>query len=312
MADQDLTPLLVDALGKRIDDPAAARLAGVIGKKPFKNATPNNSPLYLVNRKLGLEIGTDIKIDNRSYWPYRKEGRVWITWVSFAFLYPNYQGSLPAGFDWQMDDASLRARFESRVEGVIRVRLFLLPPPREGLRTTAQLGSDGRPTHLYMTVVRERSFATIHPGSPPEHNVEYGFFAAWCALNGILREGRLEAGQFDAIQSRRITPLTFLSTALGGLLWENDVKPEFDSFCHAYMNRLIEPEEASHPRDAEAIFGDLNYFRKPGEPLTQDSWVNFDRIAPRYTQRLEQWRRGELSSTVDFPAEATKPANAVA
>ena len=43
MTDQDLTPLLLDALGKRIDDPAAIRLTMATGKKPFKSATPNNS-----------------------------------------------------------------------------------------------------------------------------------------------------------------------------------------------------------------------------------------------------------------------------
>jgi hypothetical protein len=119
MADQDLTPLLLDALGKRIEDPAAVGLAREIGKKPFKSATPNNSP-SIVDRRLGLEVGTNLNIKNRSYRPYRKEGRVWVTWVSHAFLYPNYRGSLPAGFDWLMDDAALRARFNSSVPGVLR------------------------------------------------------------------------------------------------------------------------------------------------------------------------------------------------
>jgi hypothetical protein len=183
----------------------------------------------------------------------------------------------------------------------------MLPPPREGLKATVELGSDGRPRHLYLAIMPERDYATIHPGSRQEHNVENGFFAAWCAINGILREGRLEAGHLDALHARRVTPLTFFSTALGGLLWEGDVKPEFDSFCHAYMNRLIAPDEATHLHDARTIFGECNYWRKPGEPNTEDSWANFDRIAPRYTQRLEQWRRGEIASTVDFPSERTTP-----
>lgn len=305
MAEKDLTALLLDALGKRIDDPAAVRLASALGNKPFKNATDSSS--YLVNRKLGLEVGAKMLIQNRSYWPYRKEGRLWVTWVSFAFLYPNYQGSLPAGFDWSMDDTALRAHFESRVEGALRVRRFFLTPPREGLEAIAQLGFDGRADRVFMTIAEERDLVTIHPGSRPEHNIEGSFFVAWCVMNGILREGRLDVEQIAALNERRMTPLAFFSTALGGLLWENDVKPEFDSFCHAYMNRLIEPDEASHLHDVEVIFGKLNYWRKPGEPLTEDSWANYDRIAPRYTQRLTQWRQGELSSRVDFPAEATRP-----
>jgi hypothetical protein len=306
MAGQDLTPLLLAALGKRIDDPAAVALTAAMGKKPFKSATPNNSP-SIVDRKLGLEVGASLRIKNRSYWPYRKEGRLWVTWVSHAFLYPNYQGALPAGLDWSMDEAALRARFESRLEGTIRARRFVLPPPHEGLKATVELGSDARPRHLYLAVMLERDYATIHPGSRREDNVENGFFAGWCTINGILREGRLEAQHLDELHARRVTPLTLLSTALGGLLWEGDVKPEFNSFCYAYMNRLMEPDAAAHLYDVRTIFGEWNHWRKAGEPITEDSWANYDRIAPRYTQRLEQWRRGELSSRVDFPSEATKP-----
>jgi len=306
MTGQDLTPLLLDALGKRIDDPAAMALSEAIGKKPFKSATPNNR-YVAVARKLGLEAWTSMHIKNRSYWPYRKEGRVWVTWLSYAFLYPNYRGSLPAGFDWQMDDAALNARFERRVEGVNQAVRFTLPLPRKGLKAKAELGSDGRPAHLLLSVMEERNYATIHPESSPGHNVEDGFFAAWCALNGILREGRLEAGCFDALHARRITPLAFFSTVLAGLLWEADVKPEYDSFCHAYMNRLMDPDEATALHDVRQIFGEKNYWRKAGEPITEDAWPNYDRIALRYTQRLEQWRRGEISSRVDWAGEITLP-----
>jgi len=69
----------------------------------------------------------------------------------------------------------------------------------------------------------------------------------------------------------------------------------------------MEPDGANHYHDARAIFGKHNYYRKPGEAMTEDSWANYDRIAPRFTERLEQWRRGEINSEVDFPAEATKP-----
>jgi hypothetical protein len=307
MADQDLTPLLLDALGKRIEDPAAVGLAREIGKKPFKSATPNNNNASIVDRKLGLEVGTNLNIKNRSYWPYRKEGRVWVTWVSHAFLYPNYRGSLPAGLDWLMDEAALRARFKSSVQGVLRSRRFALPPPREGLKATVELGSNGRPGHLYVAVIQERDYATIDPGSRYEHNIELGLFAGWCAINGILREGRLEAERLDALRARQMTPLTFFSATLGGLLWQGDVEPEFDSFCYAYVRRLMQPEEATQLRDVQSIFGKDNYRRTAGEPITEDSWANYDRIAARYTQRLEQWRRGEINSMVDFPDEDTMP-----
>jgi len=297
---EDVTPVLLDALGKRIEEPAAVRLAEALGKKPFKSATPNNHP-GLGSAKLGLEVGTHIDVKNRAFWPPRKQGRLWVTWVTHAFISQRYRGTLPADFDWQMDDAALSARFERRVEGAINAIRFTLPPPRDGLKAIAELAGDGRPRHLYLAVVSERAYATIYPGDKPEHTVEAGFFSAWCALHGVLREGRLDAAQQDALRARSISPRALLAGPLGGLLWQSDVKPEFNAFCHAYMNELTQPREATALGDLKQIFGESNYWRTPGEPVTEDSWANYERIAPRYAERLAQWQRGEITSVVDGP-----------
>jgi hypothetical protein len=123
---------------------------------------------------------------------------------------------------------------------------------------------------------------------------------AFCARDGwrLSVSTRFELGR---------CPRTFFSTTLGGLLWEGDVKPEFDSFCYACMRRLMEPEEATQLRDVQTIFGEDNYRRRAGEPITEDSWTNYDRVASRYTQRPEQRRRGETNSMVDLPGEDTMP-----
>ena len=62
----------------------------------------------------------------------------------------------------------------------------------------------------------------------------------------------------------------------------------------------MQPDAAAALPDAREIFGESNFWRKPGEALTQDSWENYDRIAPRYALRLAQWRRGEIASKVHF------------
>lgn len=298
MAPYNMTNLLLDALGKRIEEPQAVALAEALGTKPFKSATPNNQP-GIGSAKLGLEVGTDLNVKNRSFWPPRKEGRLWVTWVTHAFIRPNYPGPLPADFNWHMDDAALSVRFERRVEGAIEAIRFMVPPPREGLKAVIQLGGDGQPRHLYLAVASERDYATVYPDDKPENTIEAGFFAAWCALAGVLRQGRVDRQQEEALETRLISPHAFLRGPLGGLLWETDVKGEFNSFCHAYMNELMEPREAAALADIRDIFGQSNYWRTPGEPLTQDSWSNYDRIAPRYAQRLAQWERGELASVVD-------------
>jgi hypothetical protein len=32
--------------------------------------------------------------------------------------------------------------------------------------------------------------------------------------------------------------------------------------------------------------------QKDGDPLTPDDWDHYDRIAPRFTARLQEWREG--------------------
>jgi len=266
MSDQDLTNVLLDALGKCIEEPEAVRLAETLGKKAFKSATPNNQPIVSA-AKLGLEVGTHIDVKNRALWPPRKQGRLWVTYVTHAFIRPNYHGALLADFDWQMDDAALSARFERHVVGAINAIRFTLPPSRAGLKAIAELASDGRPRHLYLAIESERAYASVYPDAKSEHTVEAGFFAAWCALEGVLREGRLDTAQQQTLLMRRISPHAFLSGALGGLLWQADVKPELNAFCHAYMNELMEPREFAALGDIREIFGQRNYWRTSGEPL---------------------------------------------
>jgi hypothetical protein len=64
-------------------------------------------------------------------------------------------------------------------------------------------------------------------------------------------------------------------------------------------SRAHEPAFVPALGDIRHIFGESNYWRTPGEPRTEDSWVNYDRIAPCYAERLMQWQRGEISSLVD-------------
>jgi len=145
---------------------------------------------------------------------------------------------------------------------------------------------------------------TMFPDGRPEHSVEDSFFVAWAAPQGMLREGRVSEETMDGLRERRLTPLAFFRNALGGLFWEGDVKPESDPFCNAYSKNMMRPSDTSAAIDAKRVFGETNFWgqwKDPRPPLNEDTWENFDRIAPIYAQRLAQWRRGEIRSTVFHP-----------
>jgi hypothetical protein len=287
----DLTPIVVEALGKRIDDAAAVRLANAIGKKPFRNATPNNRCDIGDRKRLGIEVVANMILHNRDYWPPRKDGRKWVTWVTNVFIYPNYAGTLPDGFDWHMDDAPLSARFERQELPDIEQVRFVLRPPRRDLIATTTLGDDCRPRLLYLAVAEEWQYATSFPESLPENCVEGAFFAVWCAVSGLLRDDRISPAAMSALRGREITPLAFFFTALEGLLWSGDVKPDYQPFCKAYMG-VAKEDEGSASHDVKDLFGSRNYFRREGEVRTPDDWASYDKIGPLLSRRLVEWRRG--------------------
>jgi hypothetical protein len=267
------------------------RLAAALGKKPFKSATPQNRCDIGDRKRLGIEVAANMILRNRAYWPYRKDGRRWVTWVTNVFLYPNYAGSLPDGFDWRMDEAALSARFERVAWNTIpELTRFKLPTPRPGLIATTTVDVGGLPRDVYLAVEEEWPYATVYPESKIENCFESAFFAAWCTFSGLLRDGRVGADPLSAITERRGTPFTFFSTALDGLLWSGDVKPEFQPFCKAYMG-TIENSEANAFRDVKDVFGEMNYWRKENEPITLDDWASYDRIEQRFSRRLDEWRR---------------------
>lgn len=191
---------MTEALGKRIDDPAALRLASAIGNKPFQNATPSKRSDIGDRKRLGIEAVADMVVDNRNHWPPRKEGRKWLTWVTNVFLYPNYAGTLPDGFGWQMNDAALSARLAQRGVTPLDLIRFTLPSPWPGVTAMTTLGDDGRPREVYLAVAEEWQYATRFPDSLPENCVEDAFFATWFSLSGVLRESRVAPTTLASIQ----------------------------------------------------------------------------------------------------------------
>jgi hypothetical protein len=99
-ADTDLWTLMVTAIGQRIDAPAVSALIEAVDARSLKPGTANDRSTYTTAKTLGMKIGANYNPKNRAYWPMRKEGRIYITYVTQITLKPPYAGPLPYGLSW--------------------------------------------------------------------------------------------------------------------------------------------------------------------------------------------------------------------
>jgi hypothetical protein len=275
--------LSIAAIGKSIESAEVAALVYALSSKPFKSATPNSSGSYIVSKKLGVEVSANMTIHNRDYWPPRKNGRLWCTYVSTVGLMPNFVEGLPFGIKehFKIDDFKNIATIETRRLGTIARFADIRP----NVELIAYFDDD------------EFAYITTSWGEPVnmQHYVEDGFFGTWCALNGLLVE-KYDATMLADWKSRSKTPLQFVNEACGGLLWSSDVQSKYHAFFDAYHSGFCMPEAFTWNGAMKAIFNGSNYFRNENEKMTEDSWTNYDKIASTIDAKFALWQAGKFPS----------------
>ncbi|GAA2845593.1 hypothetical protein FB468_3007 [Leucobacter komagatae] len=110
-----------------------------------------------------------------------------------------------------------------------------------------------------------------------------GMFLAWAAQAGLLATEH-EVGLGDtvtALRARTITPGTAIRTACDGVLSGELFSQRGGRFAEAYYDA----DEGSYLDDYADEFWDT------GETIyhVPDSWVSYDRIAARVSERYEVW-----------------------
>ena len=121
-------------------------------------------------------------------------------------------------------------------------------------------------------------------GLPPENGgTHIGMFLAWAIMNGLEGEFHREESpaSLAAVRARQMTGRQFLSKECDEKFWDEDLSDEGNAFAKHYYesNRYFEDYEA-------ALAGDL-----PSMYHVQDTWQNYDTIAPIITRRFEEWKR---------------------
>jgi hypothetical protein len=112
-----------------------------------------------------------------------------------------------------------------------------------------------------------------------------GMFVAWALLSGL--GGEMHAKEFpedlEKLASRSVTPGKFFLEACDGKFTDEDLNDEGNAFTRAYFDF----EHGSYLTDYE----DLLAQSLPSQYHVEDTWDNFDRLAPNLNRRLEEWRR---------------------
>jgi hypothetical protein len=133
--------------------------------------------------------------------------------------------------------------------------------------------------------------------SEPAGATHIGMFVAWCVLNGMA--GVLHVHEFPdglaALQERRSTPGQFILDACDEKFTDEDLNDEGNAFARAYYTASDDSGISAYLTDYEAVLGQT----VPTLYHVEDSWGNFETIAPVIERRFREWRAGTPFSTVN-------------
>ena len=284
-ADGTLWDQMLACIGRRIDDPLVLQWLSAVGAKPLKPATPHNDSTYVSVRATGIEVSAEMAPKHRAFWPPRKEGRVWNTYVTRIILPVKAAPlvPLPEGLSWE--------RFPGPADG----NRFTKQPVSGTLELAFQRAAQGGGlARIDARLPTERAFmeaSAEYEETKPLVYVEDAFFATWCALQGLLDPVRYPAAVRKPWHERTATPLQWLHGPCARVVWTDDLAAGASDFWDDYYMGFGTPDAERWVTDVKAVFGASNHFREPGEAMTPDSWEAFDRIAPKIAQRFAAWRR---------------------
>jgi hypothetical protein len=132
------------------------------------------------------------------------------------------------------------------------------------------------------------NYSTEEDPLPPGHAATHiGIYLAWAVLKGLASDWhRLNSkDQIERLQRREITGAQFFFAACGDRFAEKDLNPEGNLFTRAYYENGPGKRGPYFKDYTRTLSADLPSFWH-----VEDTWENFDLLAPIITQRFEEWK----------------------
>ncbi|QEL13753.1 DUF7832 domain-containing protein [Limnoglobus roseus] len=115
-----------------------------------------------------------------------------------------------------------------------------------------------------------------------------GMFLAWPILNGLQGEFHDEESSEDleAVRGRTMTGRDFLFRSCDGKFWEEDLSEEGNKFAAAYYSGEGGQGYGEYIKDYQGALA----HSLPSVYHVEDSWANYDVIAPVIDWRFSEWK----------------------
>jgi hypothetical protein len=294
---------LTSLLGARLDDTkllaflADAKLAA---PKPTTDATDSRT---VTDKKRGFELYFTHAIASRAFYPPKKVGKAYVTFLERILIADDFEEPLPLGVTRAMGRDDLVATLGEPSLTPIGHEVYE-KQVAPGAMLNIAWSRDKGIRNIWLTVPQGFKLdvdALHHEAMPSEGKPAHadqlatGMLLAWAADRVGLAPHLATTAKAKALANREITGRDFLVSELGGVLLSEDLDPRVEDFLYFYTHRLFDvPDEARRAKDEIAYTDDyLATFKKVirNPYLVPDTWEAFDRLAPILDARWADYQQ---------------------
>ncbi|MDB4961006.1 MAG: hypothetical protein JWP01_1005 [Myxococcales bacterium] len=294
---------LTSLLGASLDDSKLVAFLAEGELAPPKPTTDSTDSRTVTDKTRGIELYFTHAIASRKFYPPKKTGKAYVTYLERILIADDFKDPLPLGVTRTMGRPELVATLGEPSRTPIGDEVY-----EKEIAPGAMLNIGRHPEkgirNIWLTVpqgfeldVDALHFEAMPPEGKPAHadHLATGMLLAWAADRVGLAPHLATTEKAKALAKREITGRELLISELGSSLLSEDLDPRLEDFLYFYTHRLFDvPDEARRAKDEVAYTDDyLATFKKviKNPYLVPDSWEAFDRLAPILDARWADYQQ---------------------